>query len=162
MRQACALALKEDDHACYARCPASECLQVLSQADVRLAGLSPADIIGLPEGLHMIPSFVRPKVDQDACHSLLLLCRDKTVGRDASAALLSKSSKGVGPHVKCRRGRHFCYTCNGDLSENKSTCTLCLPKQSQTQAAVAAPAATTAAPGFTPRTLVDDVRQHVP
>jgi hypothetical protein len=75
----------------------------------------------------MIPSFVRPKVDQDACgdHAILyfMRCRAKTVGRDASAALLSKSWKGVGPHVKCRCGRHFCYTCNGDLSENKSTCT---------------------------------------
>jgi hypothetical protein len=109
----------------------------------------------------MIPSFVRPEVDQDACgdHAILLL-HAKTVGRDANAALLSKSWKGVGPHVKCRCGRHFCY---GDLSENKSTCTLCLPKKSQTQAAVAAPAAATAAPASNPRALVDDVqvRQHV-
>jgi hypothetical protein len=126
--------LKEDDHACYARCPASECLQVLSQADVRLAGLSPADIIGLPEGLHMIPSFVRPKVDQDACgdHAILyfMRCRAKTVGRDASAALLSKRWEAVGTlnadaagisamcaTLTClRRDRHAHYACRSNRS----------------------------------------------
>ena len=167
LRKACILALKEDDYACYARCPVSECLQVLSPADVLLARLSTADTIGLremqsrqgPEGLHMVPSFVRPEADQDVYgdQDILLLhalaCQNSWAR--CKCGFVVEKVGGCG-HVKCRCGRHFCYLCNADLSENRSTCTLCLSKQSQPQTAVAAQAAAAAAP----RALVD-VTQYV-